>query len=167
MANYEPKDYVQFIGIVSVLFVGLINIVITITQHKKSSFINSVSQERFRFIHELRNSIAEFCALNRSNPLNLQEILKVQYRILLSLNPEYKEWDGEIITLLKKIVDSTQSNDRDKNIEELVLISQFLIKLEWDGVNLEATKGILNEVSKESLRTRVHSKYKSVQKLTR
>lgn len=158
-------------GILFTFLVGVANLILTLNNTKKTIFINSVTNSRIIYIQEIRNCISEFCGLIHSYNLRQQtpdsnELFEIQkqadknkYLIRLYLNPEDKYWDEKIISLLEDIIQLTDKNPNDK-IEELIIITQYLLKLEWEGAKLESEKGILSKIEKQEL----YSKYEELHK---
>lgn len=158
------KDYdiIYSIGIFLTFSVALINLFLTLKNNRKNIFINSVTNSRIKYIQEIRNNISEFCGIVHSycffggklddkNLFDLQTHAdKTKYLIRLYLNPEDKFWDEKIIKLLDEILELTDKNPTEK-IDELILITQYLLKLEWEGAKLESEKGILKKSEKEKL----------------
>lgn len=151
----QNKEFGEIIGAALVFIVGIINLIVLFKNNKKSTFIGSITENRFKYIIKYRDYISAFCALaENSSNLNSFEFIKLKYDILLSLNPEYKDWDYKIINLVKDIVNCTDDNNRKSLIEDLVIINQFMLKLEWEGVHQESKKGVLTNNEKEILRNR-------------
>jgi hypothetical protein len=145
------KFITETTGIILVFVVGLLNIIVILIHNKKHTFINSVTERRFQYITEFKSNIATFCALAEdTNDTNGFDFKKVKYTIQLSLNPEYEDWDKRIIDLTQKI--SNCGDNREKLIKELISICQYMLQIEWDGVQRESQKGILTEDEKEIIR---------------
>jgi len=162
-------DYniLYLIGISLTFFVGVANIILTLRNSKKTTFINSVTASRIRYIQDIRNRISEFCGLVYSYNLTYstshslaatpdklfelqREFDKLKYLVKLHLNPEDVYWDEQILKLLDEIIDLKDKEPKEK-IDELIIITQFLLKLEWEGAKLESEKGKLNELEKQEL----------------
>jgi len=148
----ETKDIVYIIGISVTFIIGLGNIIYSFISHKRTLFINSVTSERVKWIGQLRENISSFCGLTYHWKLTniqneeevnkiLQEIDKLRMLIKLQLNPNGK-YDNAIIDLIDKIPDLTgYPIDKLKQaIDELLKITQSLLKEEWDRVK-EESKG--------------------------
>lgn len=158
-------DYnsLYLIGILLTFLVGVANIILTLRNSKKTTFINTVTASRIRYIQDLRKRISEFCGLvcnynlikssleeNTDKLFELKrEIVKLKYLIKLHLNPDDTYWDGRIMKLIDDIIDSKE--DQSKKTDELIIITQFLLKLEWEGAKMESKNGILNELEKQEL----------------
>jgi hypothetical protein len=137
---------------------------IGIRNSKSSIFINSITTSRIKYIQELRNNISEFCGLFYSyhtlekDKAGLSkeklEILRssdrLKYLIQLYLNPEDEYWDNKMIGLIDEIRSSIETNPTEK-INELITITQYLLKLEWEGAKIESQKGILKKKEKDDL----------------
>ncbi len=152
------------IGVVLSFVVGSAGLWIGIRNSRKTIFINSITASRIKYVQDLRNNIAEFCGLFfrynlllKDDPKLSTEKLKIlessdklKYLIMLYLNPEDKDWDKTIIQLIDDIRASMDQNPTDK-INELIKITQYLLKLEWEGAKRESQKGILSKKEKDKL----------------
>ena len=151
-------ETVTLIGIILSFLVGAINLWISIKNSRKTIFINSITSSRIKYIQELRNAIAEYCGLFYNyhtllmddpklskEKLNiLEKADKLKYLITLHLNPMDTDWDTQIIKLIDEIRSSISQFPKEK-IDELITITQYLLKLEWEGAKLESKKGIISE----------------------
>lgn len=158
-------------GILLTFLVGVTNLILTLRNNKKTTFITAITNSRIKYIQEIRNCISDFCGLIYSYNVRLKELNedeffelhkqadKTKYLIRLYLNPEDKYWDDKIIKLLDEILKLTDKNPNDK-IEELITITQYLLKLEWEGAKLESEKGILTKLEKQGL----YNKYENLHK---
>ena len=158
-------------GIMLTFLVGVTNLVLTLRNNKKTTFITAITNSRIKYIQEIRNYISDFCGLIYSYNIRIKELEpdklfelhkqadKTKYLIRLYLNPEDKYWDDTIIKLLDEILQLTDKSPNDK-IEELIILTQYLLKLEWEGAKLESEKGILTKLEKQEL----YSKYENLHK---
>jgi len=157
---------VTLIGVILSFVVGSAGLWIGIRNSRKTIFINSVTASRIKYIQDLRNSIAEFCNLTYNMSYHISDIektasaeklyeyrkeFKCKYLIQLHLNPEDTEWDNRIIKLLDEILAVPSNADPKKKIDELIIITQYLLKLEWEGAKRESQKGILSTKEKKKL----------------
>jgi hypothetical protein len=159
-------------GILLTFLVGIANLVVSLKNNKKTTFINSITNSRIKYIQEIRNYIADFCGSiysynSRRNELPPDQLLalhkqadKTKYLIRLYLNPEDKYWDDKILKLLDEILLLTDKDPNSK-IEELIIITQYLLKLEWEGAKLESERGILNKIEKQELYSTYEELHKS------
>jgi hypothetical protein len=162
------------IGIILTFIVSSVSLYIGIKNSRKTIFINSITSSRIKYIQDLRNNIGEFCGLfysysllKKDDPNLSSEKLriletsdKLKYLIKLYLNPEDKEGDSKITQLIDEIRLSIDKNPKDK-IDDLITISQYLIKVEWERAKLESVKGILSEKEKEYLYKKYLHLYKN------
>lgn len=158
-------EAVTLIGVGLTFFVGAFNLIITFRNVRKTAFINSVTASRIKYIQELRESISKFCGLAYSyhfNPYKLEyvqvwelhkEANSLKFLIGLYLNPEDDYWDNRIIILIDQIV-IKKDVDPTELINELITITQYLLKLEWEGAKRESEKGILSDLEKRELYNR-------------
>ncbi|HET7115348.1 MAG TPA: hypothetical protein VFI29_02595 [Hanamia sp.] len=163
---------ITLVGIILTFVVGIINLLISIQNSKKTIFINSITASRIKYINDLRNTISKFCGLVSSynlkvNKLNEDELFQLQkeadtikFQLKLYLNPEDNYWDNEIMNCIDAILQNTDKNPLPK-IDQLIILTQYLLKLEWEGVKLESEKGILSELTKKEL----YKKYMNLHKI--
>lgn len=168
----DAKDIIYAFGIMFTFAIGVANLFILIRNNKKNVFINAITTSRIKYIQEIRNCISEFCGLiysynNRLSSIDDKSLFelhkqadRIKYLIQLYLNPEDKFWDCNIISLIDEIIELSDKNPKDK-IEELIILTQYLLKLEWEGAKLESEKGLLNRKEKKSLCKKYEKLYKS------
>ncbi len=164
-------EIVTLIGIGLTFIVGITNLIVILTNAKKTTFINSITTSRIKYIQELRNTIAELCSLvtsykSRISKLSyedhfelLKQTNKLKYQIRLYLNPADEYWDDKILELINKIVIKDKIDPQNK-IDELIIITQFLLKLEWEGVKRESEKGIVGDLEKREMYNKYVELYK-------
>ncbi len=145
------EKYAVVIGAILVFIVGILNVFILIKHNRKSTFVNYITQERIRYLIELRAKISDFCTLMQEENYCNQESNKLKNGIFLLLNPEYEDWDYYIMEQIKRIINTKDVDERILHIDKLILKSQFLFKLEWDGIQHEAINGNLNNKKKIEL----------------
>lgn len=159
----EPKDYIYIVSILATLVLGAWNAYNNHKNNKKTSFINTVTSERVKWLEKLRKNISDFCGLTHTwtrskvqgTPEEIKilgEIDKLRYLIRLQLNPKTENnkpnADKKIEDLISKIPDLTDSSMKDEldvAIHELIGISQTLLKNEWEKVKFEAKNGDLKD----------------------
>jgi hypothetical protein len=146
----ETKDIVTFIGILVTLALGIYNTVQNYINSKRTTFINTVTSERVKWIEKLRQSISTFCGLahywrfstehgSTEQRAKIEEIDKLRHLIALQLNPK-GSIDNEIECLVGEIVSMSSghrevSNDEfRKHLEELTAKTKVLLKEEWEKV---------------------------------
>ena len=170
MTNIE---IVTLVGIGLTFIVGSINLYITFNNSKKTTFINSVTASRIKYIQELRESISKFCALatsysNRISKLSYEQYWELhkesdslKYLIRLYLNPMDDYWDNQIILLTNEVM-LKSDKDPSETIERLIELTQFLLKLEWEGAKKESEVGILTHKQKKEIYDKYVALHKSV-----
>jgi hypothetical protein len=142
------------------LLLGIYNAIQNYRNSKRTSFINTVTSERVKWIEKLRQSISTFCGLahywrfstekgSEDERKKIEEIDKLRHLIALQLNPR-GSIDKEIQRLVGEIV-SMSSGDRQvgkdeyrKHLETLTEKTQELLKVEWEKVKEEAVRGDLS-----------------------
>jgi len=167
----KTTEIVTLIGIGLTFIVGITNLIVILTNAKKTTFINSITTSRIKYIQELRNTIAELCSLvtsykSRISRLSykdhfelLKQTNKLKYQIRLYLNPADEYWDEKILELINQIVIKKDIDPQNK-IDELIIITQFLLKLEWEGVKRESEKGIVGDLEKREMYNKYVELYK-------
>ena len=168
------NEILTSIGILLSFGVGAIGLIISLKNSKKTIFINSVTAARIQYIQSLRNGISEFCGLVyayhgnglKTGSAEAFEIQKrydnLRYLIELHLNIEDDFFDTKILSMIKgirNIKDGTSISDVDKAIDPLILIMQYLLKLEWEGVKKESQKGNLSETRKNKMYNKYQQLY--------
>lgn len=165
--NASTAQLITLLGVVLSFIVGSLGLWVGIRNSRKANYINSVTSSRIKYIQEIRGKISEFCGLVYSyntmfstshslaaTPEKLFEIQreydKLKYLIKLYLNPEDTYWDEKILGLINEIIELTDKDPNGK-IEELMTITQFLLKLEWEGAKLESSKGLVTKSEKDKL----------------
>ncbi|MHA3788440.1 hypothetical protein ACX0HA_09545 [Flavobacterium hauense] len=174
MSNTE---IVTLIGVGLTFFIGVFNLIITFRNVKKTTFINSVTASRIKYIQDLRENISRFCALAYSYNKRIYKLQKEQvwelhkeadslkFLIRLYLNPEDKYWDNKIINLIDQILlKSGEKNDPTSSINELITITQYLLKLEWEGAKKESEIGSVSDIKKKELYNKYVELHKKIQK---
>ena len=165
-------EILTLIGIGLTFIVGVLNLVITFKNVRKTAFINSVTTSRIKYIQELRESISRFCGLahsysNKIYKLEYKEVWELhkeadnlRFLIRLYLNPEDEYWDNKIIYLIDQIL-LKSDKDPTEPINELITITQYLLKLEWEGAKKESEVGIIPELDKKKLYNKYVEQHKS------
>ncbi|SFW88100.1 6TM ABC transporter family protein [Chitinophaga sancti] len=164
-------EIVTLSGIGLTFFVGVFNLIITFRNVRKTAFINSVTSSRIKYIQELRASISKFCGLahsyaNKIYKLEYKEVWELhkeadnlRFLIRLYLNPEDEYWDNKIINLIDEIL-LKSDKDPTEPINELIKITQYLLKLEWEGAKRESEIGIISDIEKKELYNKYVERHK-------
>ncbi len=154
----SDKDAIYAVGIVVTFFLGIWNLWNSHKTTRKTNFINTVTNQRIKWIEQLRQNIASFlglthtwCESNIEGKPEETEILKeldrLRYLIQLRLNSD-ATLDRKIASLIKEIPNlthSSQQSERKKSMDKLSTLSQQLLKEEWEKVKKESKDGDLNE----------------------
>ena len=157
------KELLLLFGVLVTLALGLINLYFNLRGAKRSSFINTVTSERVKWITKVRENMSTLCALcdqwmlhktQASAPDLLKQIEAKKNEIRLQLNPNDPE-DKDIARLLDRLPSWTQSMTPEayRELQELLVgATQVMLKREWDKVKDEAVGGNLR--SRKSKRAR-------------
>ena len=164
-------ETVTFIGVIFTFIVGGLNLILTIKNVRKTAFINSVTASRIKYIQDLRDSISRFCGLihsyqNRNHKLKYEQLWELhkeadmlKFQIRLYLNPEDEYWDTKILSLIDQILLKTDK-DPTVDVKELINITQYLLKLEWEGAKRESEIGKISNSEKKELYNKYVRKHK-------
>jgi hypothetical protein len=152
------KDYFYVFGIIATFALGLWNITKNYRLSKKTTFINTVTSERIKWMEKLRNNISEFCGLTYnwciaepedqiSKHEHIEKIDKLRYVIRLQLNPRdgHDQIIEKLIFEIPTFTHRSQEIELKQKINELIVQSQSLLKLEWERVKDESRRGDLKE----------------------
>lgn len=152
------KDIFFSLGIILTFVIGVWNIVNNYRLSRRTAFINTVTNERVKWIDKLRNNVSTFCGLTytwRASGLEgqpgeadvLKQIDKLRHLIRLQLNPD-GDHDKEIERLIGRIpelTDESKTDELKRALNDLVEVSQKLLKDEWEKVKEESKRGDLKE----------------------
>jgi hypothetical protein len=146
----------QDIGIVLAFLLGAANLAYNIHINRRTTFINTVTSERVKWIEKVRENLARFIGLShhwmglrneeseKKNEI-VSELDVLRYQIKLQLNPNGTQ-DKIIIDKVNTIPDLVCHPDiapaRDA-MNDLILAAQNLLKGEWDKVKRESRRGAL------------------------
>ena len=137
----ETKDIVYALSIFLTFLIGVWNLVLNYRTTRKTSFINTVTSQRVKWIEQLRQDISSFSGLTRTWCISelegkpqeyevLKEIDRLRHVIRLRLSPK-EEYDRRIEQLIREIPNLTHISQRDRitqSLEELTVTSQKLLK---------------------------------------
>ncbi len=152
----ELKDLLLQVGVVVTLVLGLVNLYFNLRAAKRTSFINTVTSERVKWIAKVRQNVSSMCALcdqlilhpnHQPMPDVLRQVEQVKSELRLQLNPNDPE-DKEIERLLARLPSWNQSMSPDEyhKLQALVVTAtQAMLKREWDKVKDEALSGDLRK----------------------
>lgn len=159
----ETKDIVTLLGIGITFLVSSIGLYVSLRNTKKTLFINSITSSRIKWIEVVRKNISDYCGLVYHFVLTklddsekhkiLEEIDRLRFLIKLQLNRDDR-FDRKIMEKINLIPDLTTADKFDqlkKEIDELIELTQDLLKLEWEGAKLESMKGVLTQKQKDKL----------------
>ena len=152
----EAKDLVYALGILLTFALGVWNLVANYRGTRRTSFINTVTSQRVKWIEQLRQDISAYSGLTYTWCFSdlagkpeeyevIREIDRLRHVIRLRLNPE-GTYDQRIEHLIEEIPKYTDSSQRDmltKALDELTTTTQLLLKEEWEKVKREAEDGNL------------------------
>lgn len=152
------KDLFFSLGIILTFLLGVWNIINNYRASRRTAFINTVTSERVKWLETLRQNISTFCGLTYTWSISKlegkpgeveihKEVDKLRHLIRLQLNPE-GILDRKIEELIARIPTLTHEIHEQKlkeALNELVEVSQKLLKEEWEKVKEESARGNLKE----------------------
>ncbi len=123
---------------------------------KKTTFINTITSERLRWMEELRRTVAKICGLiyhwnltGKDTPQRneiIKEVDDLMQLVKLQLNPDKTE-HKEILDLIKESLNYTDTDRIEKlaeHLDKIIESSQTLLNYEWERVKREAREGELS-----------------------
>jgi len=140
------KDFLYSVGIFVTFSLGVWNVF----NNRRTTYINTITSERIKWLEQLRQDISRFVGLTHTWHMSelgpksdvLKEIDKLRYLIRLRLNPDPKaNLERDIEKLLKEIPELTDISRRDellKALDTLTETSQLLFKNVWEKIKKEA-----------------------------
>ena len=153
----EAKDWVALGGIFITLIVGVFNLIYSIINSRKTTYINTVTTSRMKWIDSLRDKVAAFIAVTirilnpeaaAREPNTVGEYVRqwdtLAHQIVLHLNPDDRE-DKEIVKFVKQVQTLTLRGVYTEQLQSLVDqlrdATGVYIKKEWEKVKTEAKSG--------------------------
>ena len=154
-SQWEAKDTVVAGGLLVTLGLGIMNALANFRLSRRTTFINTVTSQRIKWIEQLRQDVSTYAGLtfhwvstDLTNDAKRQELLqeidRLQHVIRLRLNPSGAE-DKKIAHYLSEIPKHTDRPDVVSSLlEDLTTATQRLLKEEWDKVKEESQHGPLS-----------------------
>ncbi len=162
----DTKDIIAFSGIGVSLAIGIIGLVISYKNSKRTIFINSITSSRIKWIEVVRNYLSQFISnttliingnLDNGERKKIEKDIQITGdNIKLQLNRQ-SELDLQVINLIEEIQSKLKiilTGVSELN-QELILKSQDLLKFEWERIKEEAKSGDLSDNHKKKLVERV------------
>jgi SOS-response transcriptional repressor LexA len=150
----DGKDLFLQAGVAVTLVLGVVNLYFTLKAGKRTTFINTVTSERVKWIGKVRQNMASLCSLcdqwmnhpqQASAPALQQHIEQLKAEVTLQMNPGDPE-DKEIARLLARLPSWTRTMTQEEYMKlhaALITATQAMLKREWDKVKAEAVHGDL------------------------
>lgn len=152
----EAKDMIAIAGIGVTLIVSFLNLVYSVRSNKRTTFVNTVTTSRLKWIDSLRDKVSEFIAVterllitrsphvqNDAGALTLQRDTLL-HQIVLHLNPNDSE-DKRIKTLVDHVRELTEQGIFTKELSDTLAqlrdATADYLKKEWNRVKTESTNG--------------------------
>ncbi|WP_128003669.1 hypothetical protein [Piscinibacter defluvii] len=154
----ELKDIGLFAGVAVTFVLGVWNAITNHRVSKRTTFVNTVTSQRIKWIEQLRQDIGAFSGLvyywshselegKAGEGEVLKELDRLRHVIRLRLNPA-GEHDKKIEALIEEIphyTDPRRQKELVDALERLTKSTQALLKEEWDKVKRESEHGPLSE----------------------
>lgn len=151
----EFKDLIALAGIIVTLVVSSANLIYSLWSNKRTSFVNTVTTSRLKWIDSLRDKVSEFIAVtvrllhpefSQSDEKNVGTLLlqrdTLLHQVVLHLNPHDPK-DQRIRTLVDRVRELTDqgvfSNELANVLIELRDATGEYLKKEWNRVKTEST----------------------------
>ena len=154
----EPKDYFLGAGVLVTLILGIWNVVANWRSSRRTAFINTVTAERVKWLGTLRENISTFCGLTYTWQFSrlegkpeehnaLLQIDKLRHLIRLQLNPDgvHDKSIEALVTRIPELTDAIHKAELKVALNDLIEVSQTLLKDEWEKVKEESKRGDLKE----------------------
>ncbi|WP_133246239.1 hypothetical protein [Acidovorax sp. 99] len=148
----EIKDIVLGAGVVVTLLLGLFNLYFNLRAGKRAAFVNTVTNERVKWISKVRGIVSELCALSdewmrSGSNMELErqkQMFQLQDELRLMMNPS-DPLDLQITGLLDRFPSWTYGpgDEFQGTRKALISATQVMLKREWDKVKDEAVRGDL------------------------
>ncbi len=150
----EAKDVIAIAGIGVTFVVSSVNLAYSLWSSKQTSFVNTVTTSRLKWINSLRDKVSEFIAVttnlldpgaplgNRDGGALMMKRDTLLHQIVLHLNPRDPE-DQRIRTLVDYVKDLTDRGISSQEVSEGLLTLRDAtgdyLKKEWNKVKEEST----------------------------
>jgi hypothetical protein len=152
----EVKDVIAIAGIGVTLAVCILNLIYSLRSNKRTTFVNTVTTSRLKWIDSLRDKVSEFIAVTTrlsdhrppmgdsvASGLLLQRDTLL-HQIVLHLNPRDSE-DQKIRKLVDVVRDLSDQGASMKQLSvhlyQLRDAAADYLKKEWNRVKVESTEG--------------------------
>lgn len=147
----KTGDVVTLIGIAVTFLVSVANLVYSFRNNRRTTFVNTVTASRLRWINSLRDDVAEFLAVTTrfsDRPISHDDLGRFRserdtllHKIVLHLNPIDEE-DRRIKTLAHKARDLSEAltplDQLSIVLIELRDATGIYLKKEWNRVKQES-----------------------------
>ncbi|WP_026215953.1 hypothetical protein [Porphyromonas macacae] len=92
-------EVITLIGVILTFIIGLVNIIVTLKQSNKNTFINTITIARKEYLIALCKTVAEFCTMAITGNENKTELIGLSYQLKMFMNPAGCPdcWDGEAL----------------------------------------------------------------------
>lgn len=152
----EIKDQIALAGIGITFLVSLANLIYSWRSNRRTSFVNTVTASRLRWIDSLRDKVSEYIAVttrlsvgrppigDKSAAALLLQRDTLLHQIVLHLNPRDSE-DQTIKGLVDHVRDVADQGDSSRELPDALLqlrdATAGYLKKEWNRVKTESTRG--------------------------
>lgn len=153
----ELKDKISLLAIAATFLVAAANFIYSIRNNRKTSFVNTVTTSRLRWIDSLRDKVSAFIAVTTSilnpemrtgAPQEINALLRerdtLMHQIILHLNPNDAE-DQAIHRSVDEIAELTHRGPYTPELHKLLVnlrnATQTYLKKEWTRVKRESKSG--------------------------
>lgn len=154
----DAKDWVLAAGVVVTLVLGIWNAVMNHRINKRTTFVNTVTSQRIKWIEQLRQDISAFASLtyhwSHSNMAGkpgeaelVKEVDRLRHVIRLRLNPAgvHDKAIEDLVAEIPRYTDPLLQKELGNALERLTVATQALLKEEWEKVKKESQHGPLSD----------------------
>ncbi|MDX2030321.1 MAG: hypothetical protein SF339_06615 [Blastocatellia bacterium] len=155
----DGKEWLNLIGIIVTLCLGLYNFYIGQKSARRSSVVGAVTAQRIKWGAEIQELVASFCGAahywrfstvkhSDEERKKIEEIDRLRHLIALKLcersgiELEIENLVGEIVSMSSQFKDVTDDDFRNA-LNQLVRKTQEMLRKNWDSITYEAQNGML------------------------
>ena len=140
---------------------ALLTWILNYKENKRKVHFEAITNKRIEWAEQLKKDIPDFIAgiqnyfiVNRVERLILRKkLVSLMEQISIKLNPVNDDFDDEFINTMRRVFENTIKFVVDnEEINRFRILSQSMVKIEWEGIKLEAKYGNLSKEEKLKLR---------------
>ncbi|MFN7140776.1 MAG: hypothetical protein ACK4UN_15675 [Limisphaerales bacterium] len=160
----ETKDIITAAGLTLTFAVGVWNLVLNYRTARQTRFINTITTERVKWMHEVKVNVSDLCgsvhswmlmyAQQQTPNKDAEELLKkidrLRYQIPLILNPEKpaEKTVEDAVSAIPRITNNADVTQLQDALNDLTEKTRKLLREEWKIVKREVLTGKLDVKTK-------------------